>query len=55
MDGTVILWDVPGGALRRSFDWGVGKLRTVAFAPDGMTAAAGGDSGQIVLWDVGEG
>jgi hypothetical protein len=34
------------------FDWDVGRLRSTAFSPDGMLAAAGGDAGKIVLWDV---
>jgi hypothetical protein len=29
-------------------------LRCVAFAPDGMRAAAGNDKGKIVIWDVEE-
>ncbi|MBI1917264.1 MAG: hypothetical protein HYS12_21400 [Planctomycetes bacterium] len=27
-------------------------MRCVAFAPDGMTAAAAGANGSIVLWDL---
>ena len=30
----------------------IGGLRSVAVAPDGMTAAAGGDSTKIVLFDL---
>ena len=36
----------------RSFNWNLGKVRCVVFAPDGMTCAAGGSSGQVVVWDV---
>jgi hypothetical protein len=32
----------------------LGKVRAVAFAPDGMTAAAVGDNRKVVLWDVAE-
>jgi hypothetical protein len=27
-------------------------MRSIAFAPDGLTAAAGGEQGQLVLFDV---
>ncbi len=63
---AVRLWDVPdlepaGGdgtpdparlAARASFDWGIGPVTALAFAPDGLTAVAGGQSGQVVVWDV---
>jgi WD40 repeat protein len=52
MDGTARVWDTDTGAELRVFDWGIGKIRVAAVAPDGLTCAAGGDSGQIVVWDV---
>jgi len=52
MDGTARIWDAGTGAERRSFDWGIGKIRVAAVAPDGLTCAAGGEKGQIVVWDV---
>lgn len=61
-DGTVRSWDMgPLGALERfdwtaralqTFEWKVGPMTAVAVAPDGLTAAAGGDKGRIVLWDL---
>ena len=51
-DGTVRLWDANTGAERACLDWGIGKVDCVAFSPDGMTIAAGGE-GQIVVWDAG--
>jgi WD40 repeat protein len=57
-DGTVRLYEVDAdtGAplrLRDVFDWGLGKVFDVAFAPDGMTAACGGHQGdRLVIWDV---
>jgi len=36
----------------RAFSWGNGKVRSLAFAPDGMTAAAVGERGWVTLWDV---
>jgi WD40 repeat protein len=51
-DETVRCWDPTTGKERAAFSWPVGKVRAVAFAPDGMTAAAAGDNGDIVIWDV---
>ena len=53
-DGAVRVWDVETGRLLKAFDWGIGPVLTVAFAPDGLTCAAGGDRGQVVVWDVDE-
>lgn len=51
-DATVKLYDTTTWKLAQSFDWDIGRLRSVAFSPDGMLAAAGGDRGRIVVWDV---
>lgn len=51
-DATVKLYDTATWKLAHAFDWDIGRLRSVAFSSDGMLAAAGGDKGQIVLWDV---
>jgi WD40 repeat protein len=50
-DGTVRLWDAETGRERSCYDWEIGQVESVAFAPDGMTIAAGGEGG-IVVWDV---
>lgn len=52
LDPTVRLYDATTGRVVRTYDWQVGKLRCVAFSPDGQLAAAGSDSGKIVVWDV---
>jgi WD40 repeat protein len=51
-DGSVVFWDAASGAERARFDWRIGRVHAVAFAPDGMTAAAGGESGEVVVWDI---
>ncbi|MBN9521723.1 WD40 repeat domain-containing protein [bacterium] len=51
-DGTVHVFDAAGWGCRVRFDWGIGPLRSVAVSPDGALAAAGGEGGEIVVWDV---
>jgi WD40 repeat protein len=51
-DATIKFYDTSTWKVARSFDWDIGRLRSVAFSPDGMLAAAGGDKGKIVVWDV---
>jgi hypothetical protein len=51
-EATVKLYDTAGWSLSKTYSWNVGKLRSVAFSPDGTLAAAGSDTGRIVVWDV---
>jgi WD40 repeat protein len=51
-DATVKLYDTATWKVAQCFDWDIGRLRSVAFSPDGMLAAAGGDKGKTVVWDV---
>lgn len=53
-DSVVRLWDVASGRQVQQFDWDLGRAHAVAFSPDGMTAAAAGDSGEIVIFDIDE-
>jgi WD40 repeat protein len=51
-DGVVRFHDGRTGAPLHSFAWEIGKVLCVAFAADGMRAAAGGALGDVVVWDV---
>ncbi len=51
-DGTVKLYDTFTWKVVQRFDWDIGRLRSAVFSPDGMLAAAGGDDGKIVVWDL---
>jgi WD40 repeat protein len=51
-DATVKYYETATWQVARSFGWDIGRQRSVAFSPDGMLAAVGGDKGKIVVWDV---
>lgn len=51
-DGTARVWDAATGTERTQYDFGIGRLYCAAFSPDGLTCAAGGEKGQVVIWDV---
>jgi WD40 repeat protein len=51
-DNTVKLYDTSSWQMAHAFNWNIGRLRSIAFSSDGMLAAAGGDKGKIVVWDV---
>ena len=51
-DTTVKLYDTATWTVAQTFTWNVGRLRSVAFSPDGSLAAVGNDTGKIVVWDV---
>jgi WD40 repeat protein len=50
-DGLVRQWTA-AGELRRTLDFGLGNLQSLALSPDGLTAAVGGSDGDLVVWDV---
>jgi WD40 repeat protein len=51
-DGVVRFWSPETLRELKSFKWGIGKLHSVAFSPNGELGAVGGDKGQVVVWDV---
>jgi WD40 repeat protein len=48
----VRVWDVTRSRERTPLDWRRGGVTALAIAPDGMTAAAGGRDGALVVWDL---
>ena len=51
-DATVKLYDTTTWEVARTFTWNIGKMRSIAFSHDGTLAAAGSDTGKVVVWDV---
>jgi WD40 repeat protein len=51
-DATVHVFDTSTWTRVEQFAWNVGNLKAISISPDGMLAAAGGDRGDIVIWDV---
>lgn len=51
-DETVKLYDTTTWDVVHRFTWDIGRMRSIAFSPDGTLAAAGGDRGKVVVWDV---
>src|SRR5262249_29379889 len=50
--GGVRFWSAGDWQVRNELDFGIGKIRTADLAPDGTVAAAGGDGGEVVVWDM---
>ncbi len=51
-DGTAKLWEPGTGAELKSFEWGIGEIRSAAFSADGLLGAAASLDGKVVVWDV---
>lgn len=51
-DRTVRFFDTTTWAPTRTYDWDIGPLLELTLAPDGMTAAVGSATGQVLLFDI---
>jgi WD40 repeat protein len=51
-ENTIRLWDVITRKMLAEWDWKIGRVNGLAFAPDGMTAAAAGSNCTVVIWDM---
>ncbi|MGL6076491.1 MAG: WD40 repeat domain-containing protein [Fimbriiglobus sp.] len=51
-DAAIKLWDVESGEILRDYDFGQGRMRSIAVAPDGLTALAGTDKGALLQFDL---
>lgn len=51
-DTTANLYDTETWQNITTYTWDIGRLRSIAFSPDGSLAAVGSDTGKIVVWDV---
>lgn len=51
-EGSVRVWDAESWECVRAYEWEVGPLRAVGVSPDGTRAAAAGNSGRVVIWDL---
>ena len=51
-DGDVVIHLTDTFAEVARYNWNVGPLLGIAFAPDGLTAAVGATRGQVVIWDL---
>ncbi len=51
-DTRIRVYDARTWTETTGYEWKVGKLRSVAVAPDGLRMAAGSGTGKVVIWDV---
>lgn len=54
-DGSIALWSVADGALRRTLPGNGQSVRSIAWSPDGQSIAVGGSSRMVALWQIADG
>jgi WD40 repeat protein len=48
----VLFLDARTFRVTQTYDWRIDRVHSVAFSPDGLLAAASGETGRVVVWDV---
>jgi WD40 repeat protein len=48
----VLVFDPVSWKVAHQFDWKIGTVNCLAISADGTVAAAGGDKGKVLVWDV---
>ena len=54
-DNTLKLWDTASGQLLKTLSGHIGKVKTVAFSPDGRTIVSSSADKTLKLWDAASG
>ncbi len=50
--GTIEIWDIAAGRRISTWHGHSGAVKSLAFFPDAMTLASGGDDGEVRVWHL---
>ncbi|HUG70883.1 MAG TPA: WD40 repeat domain-containing protein [Pirellulaceae bacterium] len=53
--GTILLWDIATGKLRKRISGECGTVFCLKFSPDGKSLASGSTDGDVIVWNVATG